>query len=329
MTPVQMLFARMRRLPVRRPRNDRGDRTAHDVAWLLRFATTMRPADHRERLRARPPEVARAEFHDSIRLVQGPRRQLARVVDGMLAGRPTRTYDPGPNARGTLVYFHGGGWVVGDLDSHDRLCRRLAADGDQRVVAVDYRLAPEHPFPAAVRDAVAAYRALASEEGTSVSVGGDSAGGNLAAVACQVVRDDGDAVRPAFQLLIYPATDLRRVTASHRALEEGYLLTKDSLDYYQDAYAPDVLDRLASPLLHPQLEDLPPAIVVSAGFDPLRDDGEGYAEALRRHRVPVDDLRFPGQLHGFVNMDGALRSADHALRTITDACRRQWGAAAP
>lgn len=324
MTPLQIFFARVRRLPIRRPRNDRGDRTAHDVAWLLRVSDWTRPVLPEE-VRRRPVEEARQNLHESIGLVQGPRRKVAHVVDAMLAGCPVRTYDPGPTARGTLVYFHGGGWVVGDLDSHDHLCRRLAVDGEQRVIAVHYRRAPEHPFPAAVHDAVATFRGVVAEAGPRVAVGGDSAGGNLAAVASQVVRDEQDAVRPVFQLLIYPATDFRRVTASHRALEEGFLLTKHNLDYYQDAYAPDVLDVRASPLLHPDLGDLPKTIMVTAGFDPLRDDGEGYAEALRRNQVLVDDLRFPGQVHGFVNMDGALRSADVAMRTITEACRRAWG----
>lgn len=323
MSVDKLLFFGVRGLPVPRPANDRGDRLDRDATWLVHIANAR---DRDLEVRDRTVEQARADFHQSCRLVHGPLRPMKRVVDGRIAGRRVRTYDPGARAQGTLLYFHGGGWVVGDLDTHDHLCRRLAADGPQRVVAVDYRRAPEHPFPAAVQDAVAVYRAIAAEEGERVAVCGDSAGGNLAAVLCQVVRDEGDALRPAFQLLVYPATDLRRVTASHRALEHGYLLEKENLDWYQDAYAPDVLDPLASPRLHPDLTGLPPAVVVSAGFDPLRDDAELYADALARRGVEVEDLRFPGQLHGFANMDGVLPSADRAVQRIIVACRRRWAA---
>lgn len=321
MTPEQVLFAGVRSLPRSRPRNDRGDPLDLDATWLVRIADVR---DAGLDLRKRPIEVARTDFLASCRLVEGPRRSLAQVADRQIAGCQVRQYDPGADAVGTLVYLHGGGWVVGDLDSHDRLCRRLAHQGRQRVVAVHYRRAPEHPFPAAIHDVVGVFRALVDERGPRVAIGGDSAGGNLAAVACHVLRDEGDPRRPAFQLLVYPATDLRRVTASHRALEHGYLLEKENLDWYQDAYQPDVLDPRASPLLHPDLSELPPAIVVSAGFDPLRDDAELYASALSRAGGAVDDLRFPGQLHGFANMDGALPSADRAVDAIVDACRARW-----
>jgi len=321
----QRLFARLRGLPLRRPRNDRGDVLERDAAWLLRLAHAR---DTGKDVWARTPAEARRDMHASIRLVQGRRRDVA-TSEGRVADCPVRTYDPGDDAQGTLVYFHGGGWVVGDLDSHDRLCRRLAVDGHQRVVAVHYRRAPEHAFPAAVHDAVVVFRAVAAERGARVAVGGDSAGGNLAAVLCQVVRDEGDPVRPAFQLLVYPATDFRRITPSHRALERGYLLDKDHLDWYQAAYAPDVLDPRASPLLHPDLAALPPVVMVTAGFDPLRDDGERYAEALSSRGIEVDDLRFAGMLHGFVNMDGALPSADRAVRAILEATDRRWAALGP
>jgi len=324
MITEQLLFAVVRGVHTTRPRNDRGDRLELDASWLLRVAHAK---DAAVDVRARAVERARSDLMASVRLVQGPRREMAEVTDAPLAGVPTRTYVPRGEVRGTLVYCHGGGWVVGDLDTHDHLCRRLADEGTQRVIAVHYRRAPEHRFPAAVHDAVRVFRAL-SERDRRVAIGGDSAGGNLAAVACQVLRDEGDVVRPAFQLLIYPATDFRRVTASHRALERGYLLEKDHLDWYQDAYAPDVLHPRASPLLHPELGDLPPAIVVSAGFDPLRDDAERYAEALAARGVPVEDLRFPGQLHGFANMDGALPSARRAVQQITAACRRRWSGGA-
>lgn len=308
--------------------NDRGEALEPDTALLLALSALRGEAT----LTGTSPEVARANLVHTIRLVEGPVRPLAEVRELVVAEQlPGRLYVPRGDADRLLVYLHGGGWVVGGLRSHDRLCQRLADEGQQRVLAIDYRLAPEHPFPAAADDALAAVRWArrhAPELGVdpqAIAVGGDSAGGNLAAVVALQLRALGEP-QPAFQLLIYPATDLRRVTASHRALAEGYLLTRASLDWYQGHYAPEIYDPRGSPLLVDDHRGLAPAIVASAGFDPLRDDAELYADALRSAGVQVSEHRFPGLVHGFANMDGALPAADRAVGALIGSCRERWRA---
>jgi acetyl esterase len=223
-----------------------------------------------------------------------------------------------------LVYFHGGGWVIGDLDTHDVLCRQLSVSAGCAVVAVDYRLAPEHPFPAAPNDCVAATRWLLKEaaslglDASRFALGGDSAGGNLAATVAILLRDAGDAA-PALQLLIYPATDMRAVAASHTTNGQGYLLTRDSITYYRGHYhrsADEWNDWRASPLLTPELTGLPPALVLTAGYDPLRDEGREYADALSKAGNRVQYLCFERQIHGFITMS---RVIDEAL-TAVDVC---------
>lgn len=209
-----------------------------------------------------------------------------------------------------LVFFHGGGFVVGDLETHDGLCRLLCRDAGVHVLAVDYRLAPEHPAPAAVDDCYAAYRwALehAAEFGADparVAVGGDSAGGNLAAVVSQLARNDGVAV-PALQLLLYPVTDFANDTRSKTLFADGYFLTKKDMDWFRDHYltgsALDVDDPRVSPLLAEDLSGLPPAMVLTGGFDPLRDEGNQYAEALAAAGVAVDHRQFGPVVHAFAN----------------------------
>ena len=272
-------------------------------------------------LRRATPRGARRGLRESVVLVEGRRRALAEIRDLTWADRPARLYVPRSETSRLLVYFHGGGWVVGDLQTHDRLCQRLADEGQTRVLAVEYRLAPEHPFPAPVLDALALFRLAqerASELGATphnVGVGGDSAGANLAAVVAMVQRDEGR-MPPAVQLLLTPPTDFRRVTPSHRAFEDGYMLTRAWLDWYQGHYAPDIYDVRASPLLASHHRDLAPAIMVTAGFDPLRDDGERYADALRSASVPVVDLHYSGLIHGFPNMDGLIGAADRAMAEV-------------
>ncbi len=209
-----------------------------------------------------------------------------------------------------IVYLHGGGWVVGDLDTHDPSCRLLAEESDCLVVSVDYRLAPEHPFPAAVDDAVAAYRWVhdrADELGVEpgrVGVMGDSAGGNLAAVVAQVTRDT-DVPPPTAQCLVYPATDLLMREPSHQLFAEGFFLTKPSMDWYRAQYLPDEADRdspLASPLEATDLAGICPALVVTAGFDPLRDEGRRYAERLADAGAPVRYRCYDDMVHGFFGM---------------------------
>jgi acetyl esterase len=246
---------------------------------------------------------------------------------------PLRAYRPeraGDVALPVLVYLHGGGFVIGDLDTHDTLCRELANGSGCAVVAVDYRLGPEHRFPAAVDDAVAAVywvRDHAAELGidaTRMGIGGDSAGGNLAAVAAIAARDAGD-VPLAFQLLIYPATDQRRGAASHTALGQGYLLTRDTITYFHDHYIADPaqdLDWRASPLLHPDLSGLPPALLLTAGFDPLRDEGLAYSQALTQAGNRVTHICFERQIHGFITMGKVIDEANTAVAICASELRR-------
>lgn len=237
---------------------------------------------------------------------------------------PARHYLPpagGPPAP-LLVFYHGGGWVFGDLDSHDSACRLICRDAEVHVLAIDYRLAPEHPAPAALDDAYAAYRWArehAVELGADprrVAVGGDSAGGGLAAVVTRLARDAGDPL-PSLQWLIYPATDLRGLTRSRTLLANGFLLTKHDMDWFQDRYLRgsglDVDDPRVSPLLAEDLSGLSPALVVTAGFDPLRDEGDQYAAKLSEAGVPVDHRRMPTMIHAFLNLNvlgGGIASAN-------------------
>src|SRR5574337_360991 len=255
------------------------------------------------------------------------------TVDGAI---PVRLYHPRPAAERespppVLVYFHGGGWVIGDLDTHDTLCRQIALRSGCAVVAVDYRLAPEHRFPAAVDDSLAATRwvhahaAALGVDGSRLAVGGDSAGGNLAAVVSILLRDAGD-LPLRFQLLIYPATDQRRGWPSHTSNGQGYLLTSETMDYFHDHYLPDPaqdLDWRASPLLHPDLSKLPPALVLTAGYDPLRDEAVQYSHRLTLTGNRCTHVLFERQIHGFITMGKVIDEADAAVGICADALRRE------
>jgi acetyl esterase len=223
-----------------------------------------------------------------------------------------------------LVFFHGGGWVIGDLDSHDVVCRQLAAEGALIVISVDYRLAPEHKFPAAADDAIAATRWIAAHardlgvDASRLSIGGDSAGGNLAAVVALAARDAGGPAL-AGQVLIYPATDFAMTHGSHSEPETSVLLTHSVIRWFRDHYlngAADIHDWRASPARAQNLAGLPPAYVLTAGADPLRDEGDEYAERLRQAGVPVTYKHFPGQFHGFFTMGKLLRQANVAVSEI-------------
>ncbi|TWO68103.1 alpha/beta hydrolase [Caenimonas sedimenti] len=223
-----------------------------------------------------------------------------------------------------LVFFHGGGWVIGDLDTHDTLCRELANGAGCAVLSVDYRLAPEHRFPAAAEDAIAALGWVASNaaalslDASRMAVGGDSAGGNLAAVAALAARDSGGP-QLRFQLLIYPVTDLRRGSDSYRARATGYTLGADSMAYFCTHYLGEgeaglVTDWRASPLLHPDLSRLPPALVLVAEYDPLHDEGVQYAHALSAAGSPATLVNFARQMHGFILMGAVIDEANTAVQ---------------
>jgi acetyl esterase len=221
-----------------------------------------------------------------------------------------------------LVFFHGGGWVIGNLDSHDVICRKLAHEGELIVISVDYRLAPEHRFPAAVDDALTATQWVASHarelgiDAARLSVGGDSAGGNLAAVTALAARAKGPKL--ASQVLIYPATDFAMNTPSHSEPETSILLTHSVVKWFCNHYlgGADINDWRASPA-RAKLEGLPPAYVLVAGADPLRDEGNEYAERLKQAGVPVTYRYFPGQFHGFFTMGKLLNQANIAASEIS------------
>jgi acetyl esterase len=268
----------------------------------------------------------------------GQVRELS--AEGPHGAIPLRLYRPIGSAADpklpALVYYHGGGWVIGDLETHDTLCRELANGAGCAVVAVDYRLGPENRFPAAVDDCIAATRWVrtnAAELGIDplrLAVGGDSAGGNLAAVVTIALRDSGDPPL-AFQLLIYPATDMRRGAPSHTTNGQGYVLTSDTITYFHDHYMADAahdLDWRASPLLHPDLSRLPPAFVLTAGFDPLRDEGLAYADALAAAGNATTCVCFDRQIHGFILMGKVLDEAHAAVALCATELRRAFAAAA-
>jgi acetyl esterase len=223
-----------------------------------------------------------------------------------------------------LVFFHGGGWVIGDLDSHDVVCRKLADEGQLIVVSVDYRRAPEHKFPAAIDDAVAATSWIAGQatelgiDAARLLVGGDSAGGNLAAVVAIAARE-GKGPAISGQVLIYPATDFAMTHPSHSEPETSILLTHSVIRWFRDHYlngAADIHDWRASPARASSLIGLPPAYVLTAGADPLRDEGEEYAGRLKDAGVAVTHRSFPGQFHGFFTMGKLLQQANVAASEI-------------
>ena len=277
------------------------------------------------------PKAARAQADGLAEKSEIDAPEVARVVDGALPGPGgqigyRRYWPKGATAKTlpTLIYYHGGGFVIGTLETHDSSCRLLANVSLCQVIAIDYRLAPEHPFPAPVDDAAAAFRHIAANaaqfdtEADRIAVGGDSAGGNLAAVVCQTQRDAGGPM-PSFQLLIYPATDNRNESESRRTLGDDYFLTTSLMKWFFDHYAPDGVDRTdprVSPLFARDFAGLPPALVITAGFDPLRDEGKEYADRLMRAGVKVSHTNYPGSIHGFFSMTRFLKQG---LRAIDEA----------
>lgn len=242
-------------------------------------------------------------------------------ADGPLSARVYRPWEAGTQRQPTILFLHGGGWVVGDLGTHDPICRAIAVASQCNVVSLDYRLAPEHPYPAALHDVVATFRHLrdtptADAIPHAIAIMGDSAGGNLAAAACLLLRDSGEE-GPIAQGLIYPVTDLRLQHASVELFAEGFYLTKEEMEWYRERYVPDPeqwLDPYVSPLLADDLSGLPPAWVWTAGFDPLRDEGAEYAQRLDEAGNEVRYRCFEDQIHGFASMGilpgGMARTSD-------------------
>lgn len=294
------------------------------VALLERVARSPLPGYHTV-----PAFVARRIYRDTRAALAPKPPQLAEVRLHVFGRKvAVRSYRPAQDERlPALVFFHGGGWTIGDLDTHDVVCRQLAVGARCAVFSVDYRLAPEHPFPAAVEDCVFVTRFIMDNAKTlcidagRVAVGGDSAGGNLAAVVALMARDQGGPPL-AYQLLIYPATDQRCQMPSHERNGEGYLLTRDAIRFFRGAYLPHEKDRTdwrASPLLAPEHANLPPAFVLTAGYDPLVDEGRAYAERLAQAGVETSYREYHDMVHGFVLFGGVLDTANAAL---DECCRR-------
>ena len=274
---------------------------------------------------------ARRLYRESRAALSPPVPEVEAVRDLAASGPagpiPVRLYRGLGTAAGAplpaLVFFHGGGWTIGDLDTHDIVCRALANKARCAVVAVDYRMGPEHKFPAAVQDCLAATRWVASEaavlgvDAARIAVGGDSAGGNLAIVVAISLRDAGGPSL-AFQALVYPATDQRMDSASHARFGDGYLLTRENMLWFRGNYlAPaDYDDWRASPLRASDLARLPPAHIITAGYDPLVDEGRAYSDRLVAAGVPVLYECFEGMTHGFLTMGGVVAAANHALNRL-------------
>jgi len=285
-------------------------------------------ASGKPRIETLAPVEAQRQFIANAPLLQGEPEEVHAVRDLVLASPaseiPLRLYRGigSPNSGAPcLVYFHGGGWVLGNCDTHDTICRWIANLSQGVVVSVDYRLAPEHPFPAAIEDGMAAIRyieghaeALGIDPGT-LAVGGDSAGGNIAAVMALLARDGG---LPSidFQMLFYPVTDVSAGQESYTSRAEGYGLTTAAMRWYHGLYLADpaqAADWRVSPLRAPSLADVAAAFVLTAGYDPLHDEARDYAVRLRAEGVPVQLDENPGQIHGFLSMDRYIRAARPAV----------------
>ena len=281
-----------------------------------------------------PVAQARAETVNRALATRGPMEPVARREELELPGPAgtlaARLYGPPRDERaGLLVYFHGGGHVIGDLTTCESVCRFLSHHAGVNVLAVGYRLAPEHPFPAAADDATASLRWAAQNaedlgaDPQRIAVGGDSAGANVATVAA-LDTATGEGPVPDFQLLIYPVCDYSFKRPSYTEFDQGFMLTKAEMDWFRDHYLPEEQmrsDPRASPLLAPDLSALPPAYVATAGFDPLRDEGEEYARAMAAAGVPVALRRHDGLVHSFANWTGMGRSSRDAMLEAAGALR--------
>jgi acetyl esterase len=281
--------------------------------------------------RSQGPALVRTNFNQLAARLPKPHEPLAGVEDRMLdGGVRVRIYRPdSPGPLPILLYFHGGGWVVGDLESHDHVCRALARRAPALVIAVDYRLAPETAFPGPLDDCEAALRWTASSAAElggrpdRIALGGDSAGANLAAGLALRLRERGGP-SIALQLLIYPVTDRNFETVSYHEFASGYGLTRANMQWFWECYLPEGSGTPvpeAAPLRAPILKGLPPAFVLTAEFDVLRDEGEAFARRLHKEGVPVRGMRFRGMNHGFIRMAALFPQADHALSVLADVLR--------
>ena len=319
-------------------RISRGRRTMDPKAQIVgEFVKSIRVPGYYPPL----PEL-RQQLRTMVALMDEPAPALPRIEDIRIPGPAgdigARVYDPaGAQAapRPVVVYYHGGGWVQGDLETHHGLCARLAQRSGALVVSVDYRLAPEHKFPAGVEDAFAAYRWLRAHAGElrgdpgRVGVAGDSAGGNLSAVVSQLAARTGELV-PTCQVLIYPAVDFALDTPSHRDLEQAHVIPRERIVWYMEQYLRGDADRAdlrASPLRAADLKGQPPALVITAGFDPLRDEGLAYAERLRAAGVDTVYREYPGQIHAFVSLTKAIPQGLACTHEIGDYLRQGLGPA--
>ncbi|NMJ40116.1 alpha/beta hydrolase [Roseomonas sp. JC162] len=286
------------------------------------------------------PIEARAASSASRTVLQPDPQEVAEVANltcpgpaGPIALRRYRGLGAAAGPLPCLLYLHGGGWVIGDLESHDQLCRALANYTQAMVIAVDYRLAPEAIFPAAVDDAAAALRFVVAEAASlgidpaRIAVGGDSAGGNLAAVLALMGRD-GTLPAPGFQLLLYPATDMAGNTPAYERFLEGYPLTTATMRWFIDHYIPDHAERIdwrASPLRAASLAGTAPAFVMTCGHDPLVDEGIAYARRLDQEGVSVTHLHVADQMHAYLTMGRFIPASDLTLRQAAAALRVHWG----
>ena len=290
--------------------------TRPDVAAFLAFLN----AQDGPRMEDMPPEGARQMMRMMGQLADVPRGEIAKVEDRAIPGPagdiPIRLYDdrpdrePGP----VMVFYHGGGWVIGDLETHDPYCAEAARILDMPVVAVDYRLAPEHPFPAAPEDCEAATRWVADHiPCTGLVLSGDSAGGNLTIVTALALRDE-PASKPVVAIHpIYPAVTTHNDWQSYRDFGEGHLLTTSGMEWFGNQYAPDAADRRAAPIDF-SAEGLPPTLLITAGLDPLRDQGRAYAAKLIEAGVPTTYREAKGNIHGFISLRQGIPSASDDVR---------------
>ena len=302
---------------------------------IVRFLLEAIRAQGAPPLESLSPAEARRMAAESLKPLEGKAELVGSVENLLIPGPqgyiPIRVYTPdAPTPPPAMVYFHGGGWVVCDLDTHDVICRAIARWAGAVVVSVDYRLAPEHKFPAAVVDCYAAtvwVEANADRLGIDrdrISVGGDSAGGNLATVVALKSRDEnGPAL--AMQVMIYPVTDLSSfATPSYQEFADGYQLTRAQMEWFRDHYLRSMLDASdphASPLLADDLAGLPPALIITAECDPLRDEGEAYAKRLADAGVPVTLTRYAGMIHPFFSLSGAIPHAHDAIQQVAEVVR--------